>query len=234
MHKLRTALTQQCAGCSRHASTSSTPFPFPTAARPTPHQIFHLPLGASQKDIKARYYELVRVHHPDSPSAQLLSPAERRSRFQAISSAYDSLRGKRGSASTHNFARDDVEMFREELERRKRAWARRQSPGPEFAYPHGPGARNQWTESTDDAWKDRVILIVGILALGAGIGPAFLWPSYTAGYQAHVDAARNLAQARKDAREFGEERRREIRKRVQEYEKRKTEEARPSDPKGHA
>lgn len=33
----------------------------------------------------------------------------------------------------------------------------------------------------------------------------------------HMTAAANLAQARREAREFGEERRREIRKRVQEY-----------------
>ena len=35
-------------------STSSPPYPFPTHRNPTPHQIFHLPPGASQADIKAR------------------------------------------------------------------------------------------------------------------------------------------------------------------------------------
>ena len=45
-------------GCARFASTSpsttSTPFLFPAHHNPTPHQIFHLPLNASQADIKAR------------------------------------------------------------------------------------------------------------------------------------------------------------------------------------
>jgi hypothetical protein len=41
--------------CLASTSTSSTsPFPFPTHRNPTPHQIFHLPPGASQSEIKAR------------------------------------------------------------------------------------------------------------------------------------------------------------------------------------
>lgn len=40
---------------SRRASTSAGhAFPYPTHEQPTPHQIFHLPVGASQQDIKAR------------------------------------------------------------------------------------------------------------------------------------------------------------------------------------
>jgi hypothetical protein len=36
------------------SASSSTPFPFPTHRNPSPHQIFHLPLNASQVEIKAR------------------------------------------------------------------------------------------------------------------------------------------------------------------------------------
>ncbi|KAH9930199.1 uncharacterized protein B0H18DRAFT_849909, partial [Fomitopsis serialis] len=68
-------------------------FPFPTHAQPTPHQIFHLPVGASQQDIKARYYDLVRVHHPDSPFSRDVPSQERHVRFQTITKAYDILRG---------------------------------------------------------------------------------------------------------------------------------------------
>ncbi len=66
-------------------------------------------------------------------------------------------------------------------------------------------------------------------ALGAGLGPALVWPSYTASYQAHVSASKNLADARKEAREFGEERRREIRRRVQEYNEHKAAQERPPE-----
>ncbi|OJT13688.1 hypothetical protein TRAPUB_9787 [Trametes pubescens] len=55
-----------------------------------------------------------------------------------------------------------------------------------------------------------------VQALGAG-GPALFWLSYTASYQAHVSDSKTLADARKEAREFGKEKRREIRRRVQEY-----------------
>lgn len=38
----------------RTASTSSNPYPFPLVKQPSPHQIFHLPKGASRADVKAR------------------------------------------------------------------------------------------------------------------------------------------------------------------------------------
>ena len=46
----------------RFASTSAGPYPFPTHIRPTPHQIFHLPVGASQNEIKARCTSPVSFH----------------------------------------------------------------------------------------------------------------------------------------------------------------------------
>ena len=55
---------RQCPSYVRQASTSSGPFPFPSQAHPTPHQIFHLPIGASQKDIKGRCrYPIQIMHH---------------------------------------------------------------------------------------------------------------------------------------------------------------------------
>ncbi|KAI0676160.1 hypothetical protein C8Q78DRAFT_372338 [Trametes maxima] len=181
-------------------------YPFPTHAHPSPHQIFHLPRSATQQQIKSRYYELVRIHHPDSPFGRDISPAVRHSRFQSITAAYDILRGKTTGSQ------GPVDMYRTELERRRRARAA-------YTAARGPAKAQaqEWSASADDQWKDRIILFVGILALGAGLGPMLVWPSYTASYQAHLSAARNLAQARSDAREYGEERRREIRRRVQEY-----------------
>ncbi|TFK83614.1 hypothetical protein K466DRAFT_554769 [Polyporus arcularius HHB13444] len=212
MHKLHCSLRPHVCQA-RYASTSSTPYPFPSHAHPTAHQIFHLPIGASQQDVKARYYELVRVHHPDSSHGRDLSPLVRRHRFQAITAAYDVLRGRKSAASMNG----PGDIYRQEIERRRRAQAAYAASRmrSEHAYQHPSGA--QWSASADDRWKDRIILFVGLMALGAGLGPALVWPSYTASYQAHLTASQNLAAARREAREHGEERRREISKRVKEY-----------------
>ncbi|KAL7280286.1 hypothetical protein ACG7TL_005199 [Trametes sanguinea] len=165
-----------------------------------------------------RDYELVRIHHPDSPFGRDLPPNVRHSRFQSITAAYDVLRGKKTASGA------PVDIYRAELERRRRARAAYEaSRRPMSSQPQ------EWTATADDRWKDRIILFVGILlcfvfatinklqALGAGLGPVLVWPSYSASYQHHLSAAKNLAQARREAREFGEERRQEIRRRVQEY-----------------
>ncbi|KAF8973026.1 hypothetical protein BDZ97DRAFT_646494 [Flammula alnicola] len=83
---------------STQASSSSTkqtdnPFPYPTHRNPTPHQLFHLPHNATESDIKARYFDLVRLYHPDKVGIST-SPDAAHARFQAITAAYDILRGK--------------------------------------------------------------------------------------------------------------------------------------------
>ncbi|KAI8985637.1 hypothetical protein BD414DRAFT_488732 [Trametes punicea] len=199
MHLHHSSLLRPRACQVRCASTGSVAYPYPTHAHPTPHQIFHLPAGATQQQIKARYYELVRIHHPDSPFGRDISPAST------------------GSGGP-------VDIYRAELERRRRARAAYEaSRRPMSSQPQA------WTASADDRWKDRIILFVGVLALGAGLGPMLVWPSYHASYQHHLSAAKNLAQARREAREFGEERRQEIRRRVQEYNELKAAQERPRD-----
>ncbi|KAI0633765.1 hypothetical protein C8Q77DRAFT_1057390 [Trametes polyzona] len=85
----------------REASTSANPYPYPKNAHPTPHQIFHLPKTATRADVKARYYDLVRIYHPDSPSARAggISPETAHARFQSIASAYAILSGKKPASS---------------------------------------------------------------------------------------------------------------------------------------
>ncbi|KAI0923366.1 hypothetical protein AcW1_006350 [Taiwanofungus camphoratus] len=152
----------------RRASSSSLhSFPFPTNAHPTPHQIFHLPIGASQRDIKARYYDLVRVHHPDSPFCRDLSHAERHARFQSLTAAYDALRGR------------NVDPIRAELDRRRRAQEARhrhsrraEFAGGRFDYAHGP-RQQEWSASPDDRWKDRFIIAAGLLVCYNSLEAAF-------------------------------------------------------------
>ncbi|KAH9948979.1 hypothetical protein B0H21DRAFT_730992 [Amylocystis lapponica] len=82
----------------RRNASSSNPYPYPTTTNPSPSQIFHLPQGASRNEVKARYYELVRIYHPDAQSSRSVPPETAHARFQAISAAYGALSGKsRGS-----------------------------------------------------------------------------------------------------------------------------------------
>jgi hypothetical protein len=103
---------------------------------PKPHEIFHLPLTASQADIKSRCthfyicwdnlvsliavqdFDLVRAHHPDSALCSHISPTERHARFQAISAAYDHLRGENYADISTPSSYDD--QLREEIGRRTR------------------------------------------------------------------------------------------------------------------
>ncbi|KAN0129367.1 hypothetical protein V8E53_012851 [Lactarius tabidus] len=190
---------------STSASSSKTPpFPFPAHRNPTPHQIFHLPHGASQADIKARYYELARTFHPDSPAAQALPATVRHARFHAVTRAYDILRGK-----PHSLAADD-DAGAELARRRRQRQVYRQRAAADFAEAAGVGG-------TDEAWKDQVIIVFGLAALVVGFVPALL-SLHAIPDARHRAASANLAQARADARTFGDERRAAIRARVAELE----------------
>ncbi|OCH86545.1 DnaJ-domain-containing protein, partial [Obba rivulosa] len=198
----------------RHASTSANSFPFPTHPHPTPHQIFHLSPSASQQEIKARYYDLVRLHHPDSPMCQHISPSERHTRFQRISAAYAALR----SPDSRGLYESSVDPFREELARRRRAQMRREAEmarHPRSAGMAGAGGE-EWAAGGDDRWKDRVMIMIGLVSLVVGLYPALIWQNMGAVDGRHRAAAKNLAQARRDAREHGQEQRLQIRKRVEE------------------
>ncbi|KAG6909530.1 hypothetical protein DXG01_017087 [Tephrocybe rancida] len=179
-------------------------YPYPTLARPSPHQIFHLSPGASQKDIKARYYELVRNHHPDSSHCQALTPSVRHARFQSITAAYDILRGKESASglSSHD-------PYMEEVLRRKRFNQAHYGRRAQYARPQRP----LYEASPDDRWKDRVIFVVGAVTLIVGLAPGFLLLPFHMDKQ-HRSAVSNLRQARTEARELGEERRDELRKRA--------------------
>ena len=101
-------------------------------------------------------YELVRTYHPDSPASHALPSSVRHARFHAVSKAYDILRGRSNTHLGHSFA-DDV--YSAELSRRRRQHARRQAyhqhVSPENAEAGG-------MSGADDAWKDQVIIVVGL------------------------------------------------------------------------
>ncbi|KAF8627964.1 hypothetical protein AX15_004158 [Amanita polypyramis BW_CC] len=192
-------------------------FPFPTHPEPTPHQIFHLSYGASQRDIKTRYFDLVRIYHPDSLHCRTLPPEERHSRFHAIAAAYDALRGKgrfQGGRTYHN---PSDNLFEAELTRRRNAFWAHPSRRPGYAdhFTRQQQEKDMWSSNREDYLKDCIIIIFGVLSFVVGVVPGFIvLPGHLD--RKHKQAAANLKQARSDAREFGDARMAGIRRRVQE------------------
>jgi len=154
-YQVRTLLTARANNSRSYASNSVNPFPYPTQAHPQPHHVFHLPRNASQEDVKQRCmyplriilcalqpnrktdYELVRIYHPDSAVARHYPPEVSQARFQAISKAYDILRGKASSAG------EPIEDIRKADPMRWPARSRR----PYFD-----------DTTSDERWKERVIM----------------------------------------------------------------------------
>ncbi|CEH18741.1 Molecular chaperone (DnaJ superfamily) [Ceraceosorus bombacis] len=96
------------AGHPRHAhsqiagseDSSLSELAFPTSSNFTPYDVFHLPKTASSLDIKARYYDLVRLYHPDKQAANHVEGAplaaemerQRRQEWEVMQQAYDLLK----------------------------------------------------------------------------------------------------------------------------------------------
>ncbi|KAJ6499408.1 hypothetical protein C8R45DRAFT_114870 [Mycena sanguinolenta] len=127
----------------RHvASKPAAQFPFPNSANPTPHQIFHLPRNASQSDVKARYFDLVRIYHPDKVDQSVPSRVAH-ARFQAITAAYNALRTNSTSLPGHDRADAPPTPAARAMYKR----SRNLYSGPQLA---------------DESWKDRVI-VAGVI-----------------------------------------------------------------------
>ncbi|KJA27850.1 hypothetical protein HYPSUDRAFT_35019 [Hypholoma sublateritium FD-334 SS-4] len=92
--KLSRALQTSASQASTAAETQTpNSFPYPSHRNPTPHQLFHLPHNATESDIKARYFDLVRLYHPDKIGVSTSSDLAH-ARFQEITAAYEILRRK--------------------------------------------------------------------------------------------------------------------------------------------
>ncbi|KIM39520.1 hypothetical protein M413DRAFT_447011 [Hebeloma cylindrosporum] len=177
------------------------PFPYPSNAKPTPHQIFHLPFNATQAQIKARYYELVHAHHPDSQYAAHLPWDVAQHRFRSIKASYDYLSGRsvspdpnsRPTPSPKNF-----DPYVHEMARRRRAYYASQARDPGMmdndgwakpGWGEGFGApKSERSEWNGEGWRERMLLSLGVVTLMAGLFPtmpttvanAFLPTSYDA------------------------------------------------------
>ena len=102
----------------------------------------------------------MRAHHPDAPACRALPPELRHARFQAISSAYDALRGR--TRAQGRVPRYDDAFYAEELDRRRRQHRRRAEYWSRYDQPGSAGARVHMDAQVDEGWKDQVIVIVGL------------------------------------------------------------------------
>ena len=69
------------------ASEPTSRVPWPKCSNPSPYEIFNLPRTASQKEIKSRYFLLVKQYHPDH-ATHIQSSVER---FRKVVEAYKIL-----------------------------------------------------------------------------------------------------------------------------------------------
>ncbi|KAK7691897.1 hypothetical protein QCA50_005302 [Cerrena zonata] len=159
----------------RLASTSANPYPYPTQSNPTPHQIFHLPHNASKPDVKARYYDLVRIYHPDSIVNRAVAPEIAQARFQSISAAYDVLRGKRRAAGSLADPEDPTPGVVHDYHRLSTAmWRAKQR------------RRADLSLGIDERWKERLFFGAILLTIGA-----FVAQTYSTRRQAIASAMEN-------------------------------------------
>ncbi|THU87713.1 hypothetical protein K435DRAFT_848877 [Dendrothele bispora CBS 962.96] len=145
-----------------HARPSNNPFPFPSHSNPSPHQIFHLPRNATQEQVKHRYYELVRIYHPDKTDSSI-PPHQAHSRFQSISNAYNTLRGKPSSPS--NSADPDSQAYRDPNYATTAARRAMHLRRHRELYEGG---------AVDDRWKDRIIIFGIVTAVAVFVAQTAL------------------------------------------------------------
>ncbi|KAH7098551.1 hypothetical protein BKA62DRAFT_674182 [Auriculariales sp. MPI-PUGE-AT-0066] len=203
---------------SRIVEAAQASLTWPTARRPTPHQIFHFAPGShpSQAEIKQRYYQLVREHHPDKSS---LPAPQAQGRFQAISDAYEVLRNPR-SAQSRNWrhARPLTPDELAALERRRayhqaqRAHHMSSDGGPMES---GPRSTEPATAKLWMVWAEGVALSVGTLLFFVFAFPYGVLRHHSMAAELEFtksESARMALEAAEDARrEHGANRREELR-----------------------
>ncbi|CAO1632099.1 unnamed protein product [Parajaminaea phylloscopi] len=106
-------LTACSCGQRSASSSSSTQYAFPShLSKPSPYDIFHLPRTSSAAEVKARYYDLVKILHPDR-RLDHLKHRDSRSRSAESHAADAAASPARNGRETENGIEDKVkEEFR--------------------------------------------------------------------------------------------------------------------------
>ncbi|KAG8764356.1 hypothetical protein FRC12_008152 [Ceratobasidium sp. 428] len=205
-------------------------FPFPTHLKnPTPFDIFHLPHSASRQDIKSRYYDLVRFHHPDCAACRSLPRPIAHAQFQAITNAYEILTGKRKLLRGASTTSEAAELARRRASYRAAYASGRPYTGGRnewggFEYPDGGGHRVRHNRGDLMGSQTFYVAIAVMTLVLVSLHATHISPllaskpasSVSVVDRRHKEAQLALEEARLRGQEYGEERREEVRRWVKE------------------
>ncbi|THH08434.1 hypothetical protein EW145_g2720 [Phellinidium pouzarii] len=208
---------KMCVALNLHFSAGSIGlffFPSSPSGSVRTHSSADLCTLESEIDI-ALDYELVRIHHPDAPDARNVPSHVSHARFQAIKAAHDVLTGKtlrRDFPAPTYTPSSSASGSTSHPYGSHRSGYRAHNAHAEWVNSEWARAAGEAERRADDRWKDRTIMAVGVGVIGLTVFP--ILTSSAISDARHASAARNLAQARHEGREYGALRRAEIRKRL--------------------
>ncbi|KAG8991984.1 hypothetical protein FRB94_012102 [Tulasnella sp. JGI-2019a] len=216
------------------ASSSKNPFPFPPHRNPTPLQIFHLDSSASDADIKSRYYELVKLFHPDTAAQDGASSKVRQDRFQRITVAYNQLRRKNGRSKLPSVS--DIYRASGSGAQANRTWTgkRNEWGGFEYQYDDHFREKGQETAGATAGSKPRYErtfhesdapywIFFAVAFVGGIVQFIFFSPAQEAARH-NRKATQSLNDARQSREEHGAKRREELKLWAEQQRRRKEEE----------
>lgn len=196
---------------------------WPKSQFPSPYEIFHIDQEASPAAIKQRYYELVKIYHPDKiekPSAQ------ENERFHKIVAANDLLcdRNKRSAFDSYGIgwqwsgsgthAKVYAGQMRgsrfDQYNRGRRANHAETAQWDHFYTGNKGGAgETRYTSNTNFVGFLVFLSTIGAVVQAARLGKASAEINERADRQ-HFNTARDLAESRRLARDLGKEERRRL------------------------
>lgn len=211
--------------CSRVLSNSSATkhLPWPATPFPTPYEIFHVQQSASQADIKRRYYELVKIYHPDRISNPTALENER---FHKIVAANDLLcdRSRRSAFDTYGIGWQWTGTARhpkvyagqmrgsrfDQYNRSRRADHQETAQWDHF-YTGNKSEEGDTRYMSNTNFIGFIVFLstIGAVVQAARLGKASVEINERADRQ-HFNTARDLAESRRLARDLGKEERRRL------------------------
>lgn len=186
-------------------------YPWPKARHPSPYEIFHLDENAPQSVIKARYYELVKLYHPDK---ERHAPSDiTNARFHEILKAHAILTDPRARSAYDRFGvgwSGPLKEARRDGSRFDRFSARQSHSTTWDGFYTG----NKRDEVLYTSNANFIGFIVFLSAVGAIVQAMRLSRASSEinerADKAHFNTARDLAESRRLARDLNRDERRQL------------------------